>query len=166
MSDPRIGDRRIAPPSGTGVPPLPFAGTPGGDPAKLRGVARQMSGVFVEQLFKAMRATVPQGEGAFDGGSGEEMFSGLMDQHLAVDTSTQWTRGLEDAIYRQLARRAEGDPTAGATPGAGADAAAGAPPPIALHASAPAPRAIATPVTAQPLPAAAALPLTPRSTLP
>jgi flagellar protein FlgJ len=166
MSDPRIGGARIA-----GAPPLPLAGTPGGgDPAKLRGVARQMSGVFVEQLFKAMRATVPQGEGAFDGGSGEEMFSGLMDQHVAADTSTQWTRGLEDAIYRQLARRAEGDPGAsampGTTPGAAPDAAPSTPPAIALHASDPAPQSIATPVTAQPLPAAAALPLTPRSTLP
>jgi hypothetical protein len=30
-----------------------------------------------------MRATVPQGEGAVDGGSGEEMFTGLLDEHLA-----------------------------------------------------------------------------------
>ena len=72
------------------------------DQAKIRKVAEQMAGSFAEQLFKAMRETVPQGEGAFDGGSGEEMFSGLMDQHLAAETPTQWARGLTDSIARQL----------------------------------------------------------------
>ena len=73
--------------------------------AELRKVADQLAGVFAEQLFKAMRDTVPKGQGAFDGGSGEEMFSGLMDQHVATETSTQWSRGLTDTIVRQLRSR-------------------------------------------------------------
>ena len=72
------------------------------DAAALEQVANQLQSVFAEQLFKAMRETVPQGEGAFDGGSGEEMFSGLMDQHLAAETPTQWARGLTDSIARHL----------------------------------------------------------------
>ena len=75
---------------------------PRNDTAALEKVANQLQSVFAEQLYKAMRETVPQGEGAFDGGSGEEMFTGLMDQHLAADTPTQWGRGLTDAIVRQL----------------------------------------------------------------
>ena len=101
------------------------------DQAKLQKVAEQMAGSFAEQLFKAMRETVPQGEGAFDGGSGEEMFSGLMDQHLAAETPTQWARGLTESIARQLRGALD------AQQGGGADAkGAGAIPVRPLHAPA------------------------------
>ena len=62
---------------------------PGEDP-KLRKVAQQMEGVFVQELYKAMRATVPQNDGVVGGGAGEEMFTGLMDQHLATETPQAW----------------------------------------------------------------------------
>ena len=58
----------------------------------------------MEQLFKAMRETVPQ-DGLLDGGAGEEMFTGLMDQHLAGLVPERWDSGLGAAIYRQLAGR-------------------------------------------------------------
>ena len=54
---------------------------------KLRETAGQLEGLFVQQLFKAMRETVPTGDGIVSGGAGEDMFTGLMDQHLAADTS-------------------------------------------------------------------------------
>jgi flagellar protein FlgJ len=88
----------------------PIAGAPsptGGADAKaerLRGVARDLEGVFVEQLFKAMRETVPDG-GVVDGGSGEEMFTGLLDQKMSALAPDQWERGLSDALYRQLRGR-------------------------------------------------------------
>ena len=72
--------------------------------AKLRKAAQQMEGAFVLELYKAMRTTVPQGEGIVDGGSGEETFTSLMDQHLATETPPGWSHGLGDAIYRHLAR--------------------------------------------------------------
>ena len=72
---------------------------------KLKKAAAQLEGVFVEQLLKAMRETVPQGEGAFSGGSGEEMFTGLLDQHLATETPGEWSDGLASALYRQLRAR-------------------------------------------------------------
>ena len=68
--------------------------------ASLRQTAKQLEGVFVEQLFKAMRETVPEG-GLTDGGSGEDIFSGLMDQHLAEQVPNSWERGLGAALYRQ-----------------------------------------------------------------
>jgi peptidoglycan hydrolase FlgJ len=80
---------------------------------RLRGVVKQLEGVFVEQLYKAMRATVPD-EGITHGGSGEEMFAGLLDQHLATETPKQWDHGLGDALVEQLrpalARVAPTDP--------------------------------------------------------
>ena len=69
---------------------------------KLRDAARQLEGVFVQELFKAMRATVPQGEGIVSGGSGEEMFTAMLDQHLATAAPNRWEGGIGDALYRQL----------------------------------------------------------------
>jgi peptidoglycan hydrolase FlgJ len=72
--------------------------------ARLRDAVTQLEGVFVEQLFKAMRATVPD-DGLTNGGAGEEMFTSLMDQHLASSVPERWDRGLTDALTRQLQGR-------------------------------------------------------------
>lgn len=69
--------------------------------AKLLRTAHQLEGAFVQQMYKTMRESVPAG-GMFDGGSGEEIFASLMDEHLAADTPRQWQHGLSEAIYRQL----------------------------------------------------------------
>ena len=86
----------------TPKPPTPLAA--GIDPAKdakLRKTAQQMEGVFVQQMYKAMRETVPS-DGMFNGGSGEEMFTGLLDEHVAADTPSKWQHGLSESIYRHL----------------------------------------------------------------
>ncbi|BAH37343.1 MAG TPA: hypothetical protein DGD08_00960 [Gemmatimonas aurantiaca] len=69
---------------------------------KLRETAKQLEGLFVQQLFKVMRQTVPQQEGFVSGGAGEDMFTGLMDEHLAAETPNQLGSGLSEALYRQL----------------------------------------------------------------
>lgn len=71
---------------------------------RLRKSAADLEGLFVAQLYKAMRATVPQGEGIVTGGSGEELFTGLMDEHIAADTPKHWSGGISEALYRQLRR--------------------------------------------------------------
>jgi flagellar protein FlgJ len=73
---------------------------PDRDP-RLTKVVGQLQGVFVEQLFKAMRETVPT-DGVTDGGPGEAMFSGMMDQHLADELPGRWEHGIGDSLYRQL----------------------------------------------------------------
>ena len=80
------------------------AAAPVSNEARLKKTAQQLEGLFVEQLFKAMRETVPQEGGAFGTPQGEDMFTGLMDQRLATETPTQWEHGLADAAYRQLKR--------------------------------------------------------------
>ncbi len=72
--------------------------------AKLQQAVSNLEGVFVQQLYKAMRESVPQQEGIVSGGAGEEMFTALMDQHLAAETPQHWERGLSDALYRQLSQ--------------------------------------------------------------
>ena len=111
---------------GNTAPATGTSSTPGEDP-KLRKVAQQMEGVFVQELYKAMRATVPQNDGVVGGGAGEEMFTGLMDQHLATETPHAWGRGLGEAIYAHLRGRLAREGAA-AAPDAGNDA-----PPDAPH---------------------------------
>jgi peptidoglycan hydrolase FlgJ len=86
---------------------------------RLRTTAKQLEGVFVEQLFKAMRETVPTG-GVVDGGAGEEVFHSLLDQHLSTQLPGSGDRGLSAAIYRQLrAAVSSGEPSADTLPNAG-----------------------------------------------
>lgn len=95
--------------------PASAAAKPQADPAatardaKLHKVAHQLEGVFVQQMYKSMRSTVPSG-GIADGGAGEEMFTSLLDEHVAADTPQKWKHGLSESIYRQLkeAIRAQG----------------------------------------------------------
>jgi peptidoglycan hydrolase FlgJ len=69
--------------------------------AKLHKVSTQLEGLFVQQMYKSMRSTVPT-DGMFDGGSGEQLFTGLLDDHIAADTPHEWKHGLSESIYRQL----------------------------------------------------------------
>ena len=82
---------------------------------KLKKAAQQLEGVFIQQLYKSMRDTVPQQEGIVSGGAGEEIFTGLLDQHLAAETPKHWETGLSDALYRQLRRGMPVDTSAAAT---------------------------------------------------
>ena len=94
------------------------ASAPAGEPVltedqkKLRKAAADLEGLFVSQLFRAMRETVPKNEGIVSGGSGEEIFTGLMDEHIAAETPSHWGGGISEALYRQLSR---GLPAASAT---------------------------------------------------
>ncbi|MCC6928926.1 MAG: rod-binding protein [Gemmatimonadaceae bacterium] len=92
----------------TGTSRSPAGVAPGGAAdereARLRQVAGQLQGVFVEQLFKAMRETVPT-DGITSGGSGEQMFAGMLDQHLANAVPSQWSHGIGESLMRQLRAR-------------------------------------------------------------
>lgn len=70
--------------------------------ARLREAIHQLEGVFVEQLFAAMRETVPS-DGLLDGGPGGKMFSELLDEHLAAQAPRRWNNaGLAASLWRQL----------------------------------------------------------------
>jgi peptidoglycan hydrolase FlgJ len=71
---------------------------------RLRTVAARMEGVFVEQLFKAMRATVEPG-GLTSNSLGEELFTGVMDQTIADQAAQGLDRSIGGALYRQLRAR-------------------------------------------------------------
>ena len=91
--------------------PLPVTSRPGtvlaaapnpAELARLQKTAKSMEGLFAQQLFSAMRETVPT-DGLTSGGAGEEMFTSLFDEHLATTLPSQWKHGLGEAIVKQMA---------------------------------------------------------------
>lgn len=91
----------MKPVGGVPVAPVPVAPAPD-KLAKMKDVAARFEGVFVEQLFKAMRETVPQ-DGELSGGAGEEMFTSLLDEHVSGEAPRQWHHGVRDALVAHLA---------------------------------------------------------------
>ena len=91
--------------------PQPVAPAAASNDAKLRRATQELEGVFVQELFKAMRETVPEG-GIVDGGPGEDMFSSMMDQTISSEAASGWERGLGAALYRQLKPMLSGDAAA------------------------------------------------------
>jgi flagellar protein FlgJ len=97
--------RRPAPEAGPGKDPGPAADASraGGrtDDERLRAATRDFEAVFIQQMLKVMRETVPDG-GLLDGGQSEEIFSSLLDEHLAGLSAGEGRGGLADALYRQF----------------------------------------------------------------
>lgn len=78
-----------------------------GDDARLEAAADLLESSFFQELFKAMRATVPD-DGLTSGGRGEEIFSSLLDQHLAEVSASRSEGGVGAALYRRFTALAGG----------------------------------------------------------
>ncbi len=76
--------------------------------AELKRLSQQLEAVFLNQLLQAMRASVSHESS--DTGPGGEMFQAMLDEKLASEAAARETRGLADALYRQLARRLDANP--------------------------------------------------------
>jgi flagellar protein FlgJ len=83
-------------------PPTPSAKLAAAQ-AKLRKASHQLEGIFLGQLFQAMRQTVPQADG--ESSEAQQMFTSMLDDQLAAKAADQLQRGLGEAIYRQLSRQ-------------------------------------------------------------
>lgn len=72
-----------------------------GEEARLRAATRLLEGFTYQEMFKAMRETIPEG-GALPGGTGKEIFEALLDQHVAQAAAMGSERGLGSAMYRHF----------------------------------------------------------------
>lgn len=72
--------------------------------AQLRRMAHQLEGVFLNQLFQAMRASVPKDD-SDEATPGKELFTSMLDERLASLAAERMKGGLGEALYRQMARR-------------------------------------------------------------
>ncbi|MBO8142168.1 MAG: rod-binding protein [Firmicutes bacterium] len=94
----------------------PPAGT--SEDERLRWAAQQMEALFIEQLWKGMRRTVPR-SGMFDG-IGTEVFEEMLDQERSRLMAEAGTLGLAKMIYEQMSRYA-GNEGGGRTTGRGTE---------------------------------------------
>ena len=90
------------------------ANTPAGrDPQKWK-VAQEFETMFIHQMLKSMRATVPQ-DGLTKESNGRAIFTDMLDEQVSKSASKQGGFGLADQIYQQLQ---PGDRAPKATPDA------------------------------------------------
>lgn len=92
-------------PRPSGLPEIP----------ELRTATRALEGVFLAQLFQAMRDTVPE-DGLLDMPPGGDMFTSMFDEHIAGTLAQNTKGGLGDMLYNQLRQRIA-EITAGASEG-------------------------------------------------
>jgi peptidoglycan hydrolase FlgJ len=74
-----------------------------GTRARLKAATRLLEGSFYDEMFKAMRATVPD-DGEFSGGSGGAMFTDMLDEHMAGEAALRSNNGLGSALYAHFAK--------------------------------------------------------------
>ncbi len=79
-----------------------------GNKARLKAATRLLEGTFYQELFKAMRETIPKG-GAIPSGSGDDMFTGFLDQHVADEAAGRDANGPGQALYRYFLRSLPND---------------------------------------------------------
>jgi Rod binding domain-containing protein len=68
---------------------------------RLREACSEFEALFINMLFKELRATVGK-SGLMDGGQAEEVYTGMMDTEMARDLAAKGGIGLADILYRQL----------------------------------------------------------------
>lgn len=104
------------PVAGPALVPSPERGDPAAvADARLRRAARDFEAIFVNQLLRTMRATVPRG-GLFPASAGRGLYEGLMDEELARAVSRGRGIGLADLLVRELATGSREKPSSPARP--------------------------------------------------
>ncbi|MBU4001028.1 MAG: rod-binding protein [Proteobacteria bacterium] len=68
---------------------------------KLKKVCQAFESLFVAQVMKEMRATVPKNE-LFDGGQAEEIYTSMLDEKLSEEIATNGSLGLAKKLYESL----------------------------------------------------------------
>lgn len=72
-----------------------------GRKAQIEKACRDFESLFIHQMLKQMRETVPQ-NGIFSGGSAEQLYTSMLDGEVAKTISNQRGIGLAPALIRQL----------------------------------------------------------------
>jgi len=68
---------------------------------KIANLAREFESIFMNQMLKAMRSTIPK-NGLVNGGHGEEIFTSLLDEELSRSMAYTQQGGLSQALASQL----------------------------------------------------------------
>lgn len=74
-----------------------------GQEAELKQVCKEFEGIFLNMMYKQMKATVPKSD-YLQSDYGTEMYNAMMDETL-VEAISQRGIGLGDYMYKQLSRQ-------------------------------------------------------------
>ncbi len=66
---------------------------------RLKAATTLFESTFYQELFKVMRETVPDGSMS---SAGEEVFTSMLDEHVAGEAAAQQEDGLGAALYRRF----------------------------------------------------------------
>jgi flagellar protein FlgJ len=69
--------------------------------SKIDSACTEMESLFIQNMFKEMRASIPKG-GLTSGGKAEEMFTDMLDAELAKTFSASGGIGLSSMVRKQL----------------------------------------------------------------
>ena len=69
---------------------------------ELKGVVSKFTSIFLKQMFKSMRSTIPE-DGMIDGGFAEDVFTDMYDKEISKLGSKQNNfSGLNQILFEQL----------------------------------------------------------------
>jgi flagellar protein FlgJ len=74
---------------------------PASQESKIKSACMEMESMFIQNMFKEMRASIPKG-GLTSGGKAEEMFTEMLDAELAKTLSASGGIGLSAMVQRQI----------------------------------------------------------------
>ena len=74
---------------------------PGRDPQKLKELAQQFEAIYLQQIFKEMRNTVPN-DGLIERSNADDVYTQLQDAEAAQKMAEQGGIGLADLMLKQL----------------------------------------------------------------
>jgi flagellar protein FlgJ len=69
---------------------------------QLKQACREFEAIFVEQMMRSMKATVPEG-GFINKSSATKMFEEMLDQQFAREIAASGQLGMGETLYRQMA---------------------------------------------------------------
>jgi len=76
----------------------------GQNPEKLKESAQQFEAIFIQQMFKEMRNTIPD-DGLIQRGNADDIYAQLQDMEAAKITAQQGGIGLADMMMQQLLKQ-------------------------------------------------------------
>jgi flagellar protein FlgJ len=94
--------QRVSPPTRSGASAPPKGRPQGASEAeRLKQACDSFEALFMQQMLKQMRATVPQ-DGLFGGGSAERIYTDMLDAELSKEMSTDGGLGISRLLFEHM----------------------------------------------------------------
>ena len=79
-------------------------GAAGDDKEKLKKACTEFEALFIQEILKFMRQTIPQ-SGLTSPGAGKEVYQSLLDQEMSKSLAKKGGLRIGEMVYKQMARK-------------------------------------------------------------